>query len=205
MSIAEKLTMIAENEQRVFDAGKKAEQRAFWEQFQKRTQWQYAFAYSNAWTDENYNPIYPIRIPSANTNMYYQADITNTKVPLDASDRTLNYTFRDSDIVTIPELIVNESTDLNQAFTGASKLRNITITGTLANDVTMNACPLTVESMKSIIKALKDISETASGAYTLTLSDARKTMLEEDTETVEYEGVSYTYFGLITRKGWNLA
>lgn len=205
MSMGEKLEIIAENVPKVFEAGKKEEQRAFWEQFQKRTQWQYAFAYAGAWTDENYNPIYIIKISSTNTNMYYDTNITNTKVSLDASGRTLNYTFRDSDIETIPELIVNESTDLNNGFTSCSKLKNITITGTLAKSVTMNACPLTVESMKSIILALKDYSGTGDeGTYSVTFSSARKTMLEEEGATAVYNGTACTWAELIEHKGWYL-
>ena len=189
----------------VYEAGKKAEQRAFWEQFHKRTNWQYAFAYAGAWTDENYNPIYTIKISSANTNMYYDTNITDTKVPLDASGRTLNYTFRDSDIVTIPELIVNESTDLNQAFTSCSKLKNIKITGTLAKSVTMNSCPLTVESMKNIILALKDYSGTDNKyTYTTTFKSSAFSALEVEGATAEYNGVTCTWAELIDNKKWNL-
>ena len=36
MSIADKLTTIAENEQKVFDAGKQAEYDEFWDSFQSK-------------------------------------------------------------------------------------------------------------------------------------------------------------------------
>lgn len=207
MSIAENLTTIAENMPKVHDAGKLEERNAFWEVFQKggkRTGWQYAFAY-DGWTDDNYNPIYPIRIPSTNTNMYYDSGITNTKVSLDASGRKLNYTFRDNAIVTIPELIVDEDTEINNGFTSCSKLKNITFIGVLGKSVTMSACPLTLGSVKNIISCLKDYSGEAPFTYTLTLKDSCKTSLEADTETVEFNGESYTYFELVTAKGWNLA
>ena len=37
MSIAEKLELIAENEQKVFDAGKKSEYDEFWDNYQKKS------------------------------------------------------------------------------------------------------------------------------------------------------------------------
>lgn len=187
----------------VFDAGKEAEQRAFWEVFQKRTSWQYAFAY-NGWTDKNYNPIYPIRIGSANTNMYYDSGITNTKVSLDISGRILNYTFRDSDIVTIPELIVDESTDINQGFTNATALKNISITGTIGTNFKISWCPLSVASIKSIITALKDYTGISEYNYTLTVKKFAFETLEAEGTTAEYNGEACSWAELIDNKKWNL-
>lgn len=187
----------------VFNAGKEAEEKAFWEVFQKRTSWQYAFAY-NGWTDENYNPIYPIRIGSTNTNMYYSSGITDTKVSLDASARTLNYTFRDSAIVTIPELIVNESTDINQGFTNATALKNISITGTIGTNFKISWCPLSVDSIKSIITALKDYTGISEYNCTLTVKKSAFGTLEAEGATAEYNGVACTWAELIDNKKWNL-
>lgn len=58
MSIADKLTRIAENEQKVFEAGKKSEHDAFWSVLQnggKRVLYSNAF-YSMAWTKEIFKP-----------------------------------------------------------------------------------------------------------------------------------------------------
>jgi hypothetical protein len=84
MTIAEKLTQIAENEQKVFDAGyakgtaqggyaegyadgKQAEYDAFWDAFQNygnKRYYYYAFAWqqtdNEAWATDAYNPKYPI-------------------------------------------------------------------------------------------------------------------------------------------------
>lgn len=61
MSIADKLTQIAENEQRVFDAGKKAEHDHFWDVFQQygeRTNYQQGFfAFRNT---ANFYPKYDV-------------------------------------------------------------------------------------------------------------------------------------------------
>ena len=82
MSIAEKLTAIAENEQRVYDAGymhgnndgyllgeeagKKSEYDAFWDAFQldgERTNYSYAFS-GSGWHSETFKPKYKILLPS---------------------------------------------------------------------------------------------------------------------------------------------
>ena len=64
MSIADKLTQIAENEQAVFDAGKKSGYKAFWGAFQNfgnRTDYRYAFAGAGAgWTVDNFKPMYNV-------------------------------------------------------------------------------------------------------------------------------------------------
>lgn len=207
MSTADNLNTIAENVPKVFEAGKEAERRAFWEVFQNggnRTNWQYAF-FSVYWDDRTYNPIYSMTVGNTNNNMFYNTSITDTKVSIDISGTTLNYTFRNAGIVTMPELIVDETTVISNGFSGASALQNITITGTFGNSVSMSSCPLIVESMKNIISALKDYSTESPFTYTLTLKDSCKTALESDTETVELNGATYTYFELITAKGWNLA
>lgn len=58
MSIAEKLTTIAENEQKVYDAGKQAEYDRFWDIHQTNgTRNIYAGAFAG-WRGENFNPKY---------------------------------------------------------------------------------------------------------------------------------------------------
>ena len=62
MSIAEKLTTIAENEQKVYEAGKKSQYDEFWDTYQtngQRTNYTYAFS-GLGWTDNLYKPKYPI-------------------------------------------------------------------------------------------------------------------------------------------------
>ena len=64
MTIAEKLTQIAENEQRVYDAGKKAEYDAFWDAFQQNGERRlYSRGFNNnsaCWTNANFKPKYDI-------------------------------------------------------------------------------------------------------------------------------------------------
>ena len=110
-------------------------------------------------------------------------------------------------LVTIEVLRCTEETTFSVGtFTACWSLKNITIEGVIGKSIRFPSAPLTIESMKSIISALKNYTGTDSeGTYTLTLIDTCKTALQADTETVELDGVSYTYFELITAKGWNLA
>lgn len=72
MTIAEKLTAIAENEPEVYDAGKKAEYDRFWDDFQQngnRTDYNSAFR-SAGWTADNFKPKYDI-VPVGNSNSVF--------------------------------------------------------------------------------------------------------------------------------------
>ena len=64
MSIADKLNTIAENEQKVYDAGKQAEYDRFWDNFQNygnRTSYRFGFG-GDGWNDDNFRPKYDIPI-----------------------------------------------------------------------------------------------------------------------------------------------
>lgn len=63
MSIAEKLQIIAENEEKVFEAGKKSQYDEFWDNYQQngnRIDYQNAFS-GKGWTKETFKPKYDIR------------------------------------------------------------------------------------------------------------------------------------------------
>lgn len=86
MSIAEKLTLIAENQQKVYDNGLKAGEQsvydAFWDTYQEggnRTHYSYAFG-GKGWTDETFKPKYDIRCGSTTgICMFAYSKITNLK------------------------------------------------------------------------------------------------------------------------------
>ena len=114
MSIAEKLTAIAQNEQKVYEAGKQAEYDVFWDAYQrsgKRINYDFAFA-GDGWNDNTFKPKYDI-IPSWNiVNMFYKSQITNLdailkecNVILDISENG-NYgeVFNGSAVTVLPEL-----------------------------------------------------------------------------------------------------
>lgn len=121
MSIAEKLTTISENQQKVRDAGynhgyhdglhaglaegetryaegvaagKQAEYDRFWDAAQDKgakTTYTCAFA-GYCWNDETFNPKYPITATVNATYMFWNSRITNTKVPIHHPTGTTNNT-----------------------------------------------------------------------------------------------------------------
>lgn len=77
MSIAEKLTSIAENEQKVFDAGKTKEWSDFWDVYQdygKRGDFYVAF-YGSTWNNTTFKPKYPLK-PTSLNNTFSNATIS---------------------------------------------------------------------------------------------------------------------------------
>lgn len=62
MSIAEKLAQIADNEPKVFNAGKQAEHDAFWDSYQQKgARVNYSCAFGAPWTAETFRPKYSMQ------------------------------------------------------------------------------------------------------------------------------------------------
>lgn len=102
MSIAEKLTQIAENEQRVYDAGKQAEYDRFWDEYQNYGE---RIAYNRGYTGQGFNfnnfyPKYNITVQGSAIQMFYgwstksshegnlEQRLVDCKVTLDTSQAT---------------------------------------------------------------------------------------------------------------------
>ena len=233
MSIAEKLTTIAENQQKVYDAGYTAGQAAggggdsyydeFWDSVQQngsRTGYVYGFA-GESWTDDTFKPKYNIEVSQVNYMFYYskitdlQAALERAGVVLDLSNLSVSFMIRPFDssqitrvgevnlahvtgaintffanatkLVTIDNLILSSSNTFgSNMFQNCEALANITIQGEIAKTINFQWCTsLTVDSMKSIILALKDFDGnggTVEGAWTQTITfpDECWTALEAD-------------------------
>ena len=235
MSIADKLQTIAENEQKVFEAGKKSEYDEFWDKYQdngNRVNYQYGFA-GDGWNKNNFKPKYSMRPTQMSTGFWKlgskDADIENAIDFVEVfDDRGLvfdtsnneNFTsafmwanikrlgvidirknssafstvFAYGKIKTIEKLIVDENVVFqSNTFQNQATLENITIEGVIGTSVAIaQASKLTIESMRSIIAALKDFGGTTTTA-TLTLHATAKAKLIE------------TDIANITQKGWTLA
>lgn len=187
------------------EEGKKAEQRAFWETFQQggnRTHHMYTF-YSDTFTDETYNPIYPIKIRTNNTNAFYQCGATDSKVVIDIGAYDLNNTFRYAKFVTMKIKIV-EGANVKTAFTNMSALKNLEVTGTIGKSFDISDSPLTAASLKSLITALKDFTGGSEYSTTLTVNSSAFSKLESEGATAEYNGTACTWAELVGFKKWNL-
>lgn len=111
--IATKLTTVAENQQKVYDAGKQAEYDAFWDAYQtigERVNYQASFG-GGGWTNATFKPKYDINPTNASAMFMYSA-IANLEVALNNAGVTLDLRnaastsqmFAGSAVIVLPEL-----------------------------------------------------------------------------------------------------
>ena len=123
MSIAEKLTAIAENEQRVFEAGKYKEWSDFWDVFQQngeRTNYERAF-HDNPFTDVNFKPKYDIIAKGSFSYAFWGASVTDLAkslsdqgVVLDTSGATsFDYAFYNCASSTLPVIDTRSADEIH--------------------------------------------------------------------------------------------
>lgn len=196
MSIAEKLQQIADNVQRVFDAGKKEAggwYDTFWDEYQtkgNRTQWNNAFS-NNFWTDITYNPKYPITPIYYAASMFSASYITDTRFALKFTSLqkqemdVFRYCRR---LKTIQELTVSEHTTYQNWFGSCVALENITFNGKIGTNISFADSPLlTNESVQSVIDHLADL--TGKTRQTLTLNAQ---VYVSDTQKAEIENLNWS-------------
>lgn len=131
-------SLIAENEQKVYDAGKKAEYDAFWDAFQGATRRRWASAFQNAsWNDITFYPKYDLIISGDASSLFRYCGITDLEsrlnecsVILDTSECTsLNSGFGESKtLTTIPPIDVTKCTASGAThgmFAGCTSLKTI--------------------------------------------------------------------------------
>lgn len=139
MSIAEKLTQIAENQQKVYDAGKKAQYDAFWNAYQMNGERRgYEFGFSGAgWTDETFVPKYDIIATGNAHNMFTSSRMVDLSAALKkagvslnigAADRVDTMFYYSTLLTNVPKLDVRGVTyigGLNNMFASCVKLQTI--------------------------------------------------------------------------------
>ena len=222
MSVAEKLTIIAENMPKVYEAGQQSEYDRFWDIYQENgVRTMYNRAFGNAgWTSEIYKPKYPMQ-PTSAVAMYQNCAIEGP-IDIDFSQCTdFQQTFQDAKQITslgiidtrnapalprtfqsmqgcvsIQKLILKD--DGSQTFINplayCSNLMDIVIEGTIGNNgfTVFQATKLSHDSLMSIINALQD-KTSVGDTWTVTLG---KTNLEKLTDAEK---------AIATQKGWTLA
>lgn len=206
MSISDKLTTIAENEQKVYDAGysagqqasaedydsgyeagKKAEQDLFWGKLQDYGNRNiYAQTFSGYyWTDEIYNPKYPINI-GTNANytayIYNASNITDTKVEIIAPVSTHMTFYNASSLRFVRKLTVTENTNIPaNTFMGCSNIEELIINGTITKGIDVSYCPkLNKASMENIIGCLSDTTTGQTATFSTTAKNNAFTTAEWD-------------------------
>ncbi|MBQ7088514.1 MAG: hypothetical protein IJN04_02620 [Clostridia bacterium] len=211
MTIAEKMVAhaqnektIAENQQKVYDAGfaagssidydtvfaegkeqgEKDAYDAFWDTYQdngNRTHYSYAFA-GRGWQDEVFKPKYPLtNITAADSMFSNNMYLDYMDYDLDLSNCSSNtYLFNSAtSLKRVKSIKFNNSGKNTYVFASCGALRDVTIKGTIAFDISFSASKdLTLESLTSIINAYE------AGAYTLTLHANAKARLTDELKQI---------------------
>ena len=139
----------------------------FWDSFQvngNRKGYQLAFA--NVWNDDIYNPKYPINCIDnvyAATSIFASSKITDTKVPITISGIRADAVFQDcTSLKRIPSLTLENLERFSNTFRNCRELEEMNVYGEInvsGMDVSAST-KLTVDSLLSIINALKDFYPT---------------------------------------------
>ena len=135
MSVADKLVTVAENQQKVYDAGKNAEWSAFWDAFQKngeRTSYPYALS-GRGWNDETFKPKYNIIIKGLADYVMRNNGVSDLVeqmnkcgIVFDMSEATsVSYACASTETKHLPTISVTNATKLTALFGWNSKLVTI--------------------------------------------------------------------------------
>lgn len=179
---------IAENEQKVYDAGKQAgiktEYDRFWDAFQNNGNRQVGnseFA-NGCWTDETFNPKYPILIPDNVSKVFStNAKITDTKVDIHILGRTQQIFYKCTKLKTIRKIIVIEATTYPNMFASCTALENLTMEGTIAAALSLSDCSkLSKASIESVISCLSDTTTGLTATFSTTAKNNAFTTAEWD-------------------------
>ena len=199
--------IIAENEKKVFDAGKKAERVYFFNIYQdygKRRDYANAFYY--LWFDEIYDPIYPLDCgtgANATTNMFAWSYITDTKVEIIAKKTTHMMFYQASSLRIIRKLTVAETTEIpNNTFIGCTALEELIMSGTLAK--ALNISHTKKLNKASHISIFSCIPNDATG-FTVTFSQTAVNKAFETSEGANDGSTSAEWSTLVDSKSCTIS
>lgn len=198
----EKLTTIAENEPKVFEAGKKKQYDEFWDTYQKnpnqtkpppKINYKYMFG-GAGWNSKTFKPKYDM-IGSSFERAFHSCAIEEINVTVDmsgiASSSGCNQTFYGATALKKIALLIPPPYALSySAFTNCNNLEEIIFGGAITKDLDLRECPKLNEiTLISIVDNLATVSV----ATTLTLRAGVKANLTNAQKAT------------IQEKGWTLA
>lgn len=205
--VKKKLKAIAENTKLVYDAGYgngKLEgggdgwYDTFWDAYQvngTRYHWNEAFA-NQGWTNEIYEPKYPISKIRYGNSMFARSYIRNTKQPLDFTNvaaQPASVFDACRSLQVIQTLKVNEANTFLNWFRSCEALSYIEFEGTIGNSISFADSPLLQNTCVWIIaEALLPVTDHVPRVLTLH-PDVKANLLD----------AQITY--ITTQKGWTLA
>lgn len=215
----------------VYNAGKNAVNRAWWDMIMATTNHEYRFRHTD-WTNKEFDPPSVIR-PSYSGEMFRNAKgikkLTNQQIDF-SNCVGVNYAFANSEIEELPIIDLTKSTtavnyifsnavalhtieklilkaDGSQTFTGApfhntNALQNIKIEGAIGSTISFQWCSLlTSASIESIVRALYD---NATGQTLTFHSDVKTTYYNAHSE--EYADADTAWKALCdTKSNWTIS
>lgn len=131
--------IIAQNEQRVYNAGKQAEYDAFWNVYQENgsASRDYEYAFREGFNDENFKPKYDFHIKGnySGSGMFSRSKITDIVACLNrqgvvwecSQALRLDSTFQQAQTKTVPIIDASVLTRLQSTFNNATNLQEIVI------------------------------------------------------------------------------
>lgn len=231
-TIADIVVTMAENEQKVYDAGKQAERDAFWGALTKKgTRTDYANAFRDGyWTDANFNPTYTIAPRSADMT-FEESGIEYSLYTdkFDMSKSTSGYrTFSSSAIKKLKKIDMRAVTwssstfeycgslesidefypatkcDFNYEFYGCSNLRHIIFMSAISRTgLDMGSCKkLDKASIDSIFNWMS--SNTSGLTLTLSKEAVDAALYDESTQTPGSETLDWEFFYEGRRSNWTI-
>lgn len=217
--------LIAENQEKVFEAGQKSEYNRFWDNFQengKRDGYAYAFAY---WKDENFYPKHNITSSPSAERVFYNCKVTNLKqrleecgVTLDLRTYNSSYCFYYCSSTEYPKLDISRNGNMGSMFYGCEmqKLELICGASTSFSSSTLSSCTnltelmlegvlktngLNVSSLKLTHDSLISIINTLYDYSTYTGTTTWKVTLG----STNLANLTDAEKAIATEKGWTLA
>lgn len=211
MNIAKKLLTIASQMQPTYEEAKNSYEKgykdgennkSFWNLYQdngNRRNYDYAFA-GSGWTDEVYNPKYPIIVLESCEDVFNGSQVTDVKVPIILGEGIEGFFFANSSVKNIPSIETeSEYLDWLCVFEKAKYLEHIGFNGVINGEFYLQESPnLDDETLISLVHALY-----SEGGWGLNLhsevTNRLSTILMDD-RSPEYEGMSLE--DVINEKGW---
>ena len=163
----------------VYEAGQKSEYDAFWDVYQTNgTANNYAYVFAGrGWNSKTYHPKYPLDT-GVITNcaaMYLWSGVSEIGSVNFENATSFNVIFQGCQLLTTIEGIKFPPADMYGTFDMCYKLKNITVLNTIVGNINFKDCPLTGESILSVLEHLATVPSTKTITFNKAAVDSAST------------------------------
>lgn len=174
--------------------------REFWDKYQdngKRTDYECAF-YGGGWKNKRFNPYYPLGTEDypieCATSMFSQSKITKDISVVLCDECEVYDMFFGSVVQDVSIRVLGALTDCEGMFFQAVLLVNLYFEGTIYSDFNLQWCSLSEDSLRSIVNALQDLTESGEvGSYTISFDDKSMDILQSTGLLNDLEAKGWNY------------